>query len=196
MALMSRVQQGDDQAMAALYDRYSRLVYSVARRILRDPCLAEDVLQDVFLHIWRVPDCYRLAEGNLPGWLATVARNRAIDRLRGVRYTDLIEDWLIPSSYDLEHQAELNLVCERARAVGSALGTEQQMLLDMAFFDGMSHCEIAVATGCPLGTVKSRIRAALILLRKGLQVKGLIPQQFASDAQFAAGKMERDAYSL
>ena len=90
--LLDRVRRGDDQAMAALYDKYSRLVYSVALRVLRDPASSEDVLQDVFLGIWRRPQSFVSARGSLGGWLAVVARNRSIDMLRRKRPSEQIEE--------------------------------------------------------------------------------------------------------
>ena len=80
--LLSLVQRGDEQAMASLYDRYSKVVYSVALRVLRDPSSAEDVLQEIFMQIWRNPDSFIATRGSLGGWLAVVSRNRSIDTLR------------------------------------------------------------------------------------------------------------------
>ncbi len=80
--LLSLVQSGDEQAMATLFDRYSRIVYSVALRVLSDPALAEDILQEVFMQLWRTPGSFTAAEGNLGGWLAVLSRNRSIDAIR------------------------------------------------------------------------------------------------------------------
>lgn len=168
-SLLALVQSGDEQAMASLFDRYSKLVYSVALRVLRDPASAEDVLQEVCMQIWRNPDSFTAAKGNLGGWLAIVARNRSIDALRRKRPTTSVDDIALASPYNLADEAERNSLMERARTVIHDLPREQRKTLEMAFFDGLSHSEIAEMTGDPLGTVKTRIRSALLTLRKAFQ---------------------------
>ena len=165
-SLLALVQSGDEQSMASLFDRYSKLVYSVALRVLRDPAAAEDVLQEVFMQIWRNPDSFTAARGSLGGWLAIVSRNRSIDALRRKRPTTDIDDVPIASSYTLADEAERNSLIELARTVIHTLPMEQRKTLEMAFFDGLTHSEIAEMTGDPLGTVKTRIRSALLTLRK------------------------------
>jgi RNA polymerase sigma-70 factor (ECF subfamily) len=167
--LLARVQSGDEQAMASLYDRYSRVVYSVALRVLREPAASEDVLQEVFMQIWRNPSSFTAARGSLGGWLSIVARNRSIDTLRRKRPTVDVEDIALASSFNLADDAERNLLAERARSVIVQLPREQRKTLEMAFFDGLTHSEIAEITGDPLGTVKTRIRSALLTLRKAFQ---------------------------
>lgn len=169
LQLLDRVRRGDEQAMAALYDRYSKVVYSVALRVLRDPATAEDVLQDVFMTIWRRPDTFIPARGSLGGWLAVVARNRSIDLLRRKRPSEQIEEIYLASPFDLASEAERNNMMQRARAVIMRLPPEQRKTLEMAYFDGLTHSEIADMTGDPLGTVKTRIRTALLTLRKELE---------------------------
>jgi RNA polymerase sigma-70 factor, ECF subfamily len=168
-SLLGLVQSGDEQAMASLLDRYSKLVYSVALRVLRDPTSAEDVLQEVFMQIWRNPDSFTTARGNLGGWLAIVSRNRSIDALRRKRPTTNVDDIALASPYNLADEAERNSLMERARTVIHQLPREQRKTLEMAFFDGLTHSEIAEMTGDPLGTVKTRIRSALLTLRKAFQ---------------------------
>jgi RNA polymerase sigma-70 factor (ECF subfamily) len=167
--LLSRVQRGDEQAMASLYDRYSKVVYSVALRVLRDPAAAEDVLQEIFMQIWRNPDSFIATRGSLGGWLAVVSRNRSIDALRRRRPMDSVEDVALASPCNLGDEAERNVMMERARLVIQKLPAEQRKTLEMAFFDGLTHSEIAEITGDPLGTVKTRIRSALLTLRKAFQ---------------------------
>jgi RNA polymerase sigma-70 factor (ECF subfamily) len=169
LQLLDRVRRGDEDAMAALYDRYSNVVYSVSLRVLRDPASAEDVLQDVFMSIWRRPDTFVPARGSLGGWLAVVARNRSIDVLRRKRPSEQVEEIYLASPFNLADEAERNSIMERARLVIARLPSEQRKTLEMAYFDGLTHSEIADMTGDPLGTIKTRIRSALMTLRKELQ---------------------------
>lgn len=167
-ALLARVRNGDEQAMAALYDRYAKVIYSVALRVLRDRGAAEDVMQEVLMQVWRSPDGFEATRGSLGGWLAVVARNRAIDALRRKRPVDAVDILTLPSGYDLANEAERNSLAEKAREIVRRLPLEQRKMLELAFFDGLTHTEIAGMTDEPLGTVKTRIRSALTTLRKAL----------------------------
>jgi RNA polymerase sigma-70 factor (ECF subfamily) len=167
--LLLLLQRGDEAAMASLYDRYSKVVYSVALRVLRDPSAAEDVLQEIFMQIWRNPDGFVATRGSLGGWLAVVSRNRSIDALRRKRPSEQGDEMQLASSYNLADEAERNTMMEKARTVIHLLPTEQRKTLEMAFFDGLTHSEIAEMTGDPLGTVKTRIRSALTTLRKAFK---------------------------
>ncbi len=167
--LLGLVRRGDEQAMASLFDRYSKVVYSVALRVLRDPASAEDVLQEVFMQIWRSPDGFIATRGSLGGWLAVVSRNRSIDALRRKRPTELVDEIALASPFNLAEESERTVMVERAREVILLLPNEQRKTLEMAFFDGLTHSEIAEMTGDPLGTVKTRIRSALLTLRKAFQ---------------------------
>lgn len=169
LALLDRVRRGDGTAMAVLFDRYGKIVYSVALRVLREPASAEDVLQEIFMQIWRNPNSFLEAKGSLGGWLAVVARNRSIDTLRRRRPTDQVEEVALASPCNLAEEAERNNMTERARAAILQLPPQQRKTLEMAFFDGLTHTEIAEMTGDPLGTVKTRIRSALLTLRKAFQ---------------------------
>jgi RNA polymerase sigma-70 factor, ECF subfamily len=165
-ALLALVQKGDEYAMASLFDRYSKVVYSVALRVLRDPSSAEDVLQEIFMQIWRNPEGFVATRGSLGAWLAVVSRNRSIDALRRKRPTEQVDDMALASNYNLADEAERNSLMEKARVAIHLLPVEQRKTLEMAFFDGLTHSEIAEMTGDPLGTVKTRIRSALGSLRK------------------------------
>ena len=167
--LLGRVTRGDEAAMAALYDRYSRVVYSVALRVLRDASAAEDILQEIFMQIWRQPESFVSARGSLAGWLAVVARNRSIDVLRRKKPTEQVEDVALATPGNLAEEGERNIMMQRAKIVIAQLPPEQRKTLEMAFFDGLTHSEIAEMTGDPLGTVKTRIRSALLVLRKAFQ---------------------------
>jgi len=167
--LMGRIRAGDEAAMAAVYDRYSGLVYAVALRVLTESSAAEDVLQDIFMQLWRNPQGFDSARGSLGAWLSVVARNRAVDRLRQ-RRTDLdIDDVVIAFPTRLDDEAERNLMAGKARQALGLMPAEQRRAVEMAFFEGLTHSEIAQKTGEPLGTIKTRIRGAMISLRKVLQ---------------------------
>jgi RNA polymerase sigma-70 factor (ECF subfamily) len=164
--LVSAVRSGDDQAMAQLYERYSPIVYSVALRVLGDTAAAEDILQEVFLQLWRNPDVFDASRGSLPGWLAVIARNRAIDSLRKRRPETNVSDVIVSIEPDLASGAEWSRALEKIRSALASMSSPQRSALEMAFFEGLTHAEIATKTGEPLGTIKTRIRAGLGALRK------------------------------
>ena len=154
--------------MARFFTRYSSMVYSVALRVLKDAGEAEDVVQEIFVQVWKNPGAFVLGRGSLGGWLVVVARNRAIDMLRRRRPSDPVELFALPSSTDLANEAERSVLMEKIQAAMVNLPVEQKKSVELAFFEGLSHSEIAQKTGDPLGTVKTRIRLALITLRKVL----------------------------
>src|SRR6202789_3662 len=168
-ALLSRVGQGDENAMETVFRRYSGPVYSVALRVLHDTGQAEDVLQEVFLQLWRNPDAFVQNRGSLGAWLVVVARNRSIDLLRRRKPSDSVEDVILASPVNVAAEAERNIMMEKVRRVMADLPGEQRKSLELAYFEGLSHTEIADRTGDPLGTVKTRIRQALIALRKAFE---------------------------
>ena len=165
-ALIARLRTGDETAMADLYDRYSGIVYGVALRVLGETTAAEDVLQEVFLQLWRNPVAFDPERGRLPAWLAVIARNRAIDHLRKRPAQDDIEDVVLSTGVNLENAAAQRQAVEKIRGVLSRLPAEQRRALEMAYFEGLTHTEIAAKTGDPLGTIKTRIRTGLLALRK------------------------------
>jgi RNA polymerase sigma-70 factor (ECF subfamily) len=169
VSLMSRILANDQDAMAVIFDRYGSLVYSIALRILKDPGQAEDVLQEIFIQLWKYPTKFAEGRGSLPGWLAVVARNRAIDHLRQRRPSESFGDVIVASSVNLASEVERDRMIEKVRSVMSALPANQQRMVELAFFEGMTHAEIAARTGEPLGTVKTRIRTALASLRKEIE---------------------------
>jgi RNA polymerase sigma-70 factor, ECF subfamily len=166
LALVTAVRSGDQSAMAALYDRYSSVVYSVALRVLQDTGAAEDVLQDIFMQLWRKPAAFDASRGNMAAWLAVIARNRAIDALRRRRPQDDIEDVIVSVEPDLASEAERSRAMEKVRGALQAMPPAQRAALEMAYFEGLTHAEIAEKTGDPLGTIKTRIRTGLLTLRK------------------------------
>jgi RNA polymerase sigma-70 factor, ECF subfamily len=165
-ALIARMRAGDQTAMADLYDRYSGVVYGVALRVLANTTAAEDVVQEVFLQLWRNPQAFDADRGRLAPWLAVIARNRAIDHLRKRPLEDDIDELPISTGVDMEGEAARKLAIEKVRGVLTQLPQDQRKALEMAFFEGMTHTEIAGKTGEPLGTVKTRIRTGLLALRK------------------------------
>src|SRR5947208_5189657 len=165
-ALVSGVRSGDESAMARLYDKYSSIVYSVALRVLGDTGVAEDVLQEVFMQLWRNPGVFDSSRGNMAAWLAVIARNRAIDSLRKRRPETDIADVVVSVEPDLAGDTERARAMEKIRGVLGDMPAAQRSALEMAYFEGLTHTEIAARTGEPLGTVKTRIRAGLLSLRK------------------------------
>ena len=172
LATVTAVKSGDQKAMAELYDRYSSVVYAVALRVLGDAGGAEDVLQEVFLQLWRNPGAFDSARGSLGAWLAVITRNRAIDALRRRRPETDIEDVIVSVAPDLALEADRSRAAQKVRGVLGEMPAPQRSALEMAYFEGLSHSEIATRTGEPLGTIKTRIRAGLITLRKAFQTRG------------------------
>lgn len=152
--------------MARLYDRYSSIVYSVALRVLGDTGSAEDILQEVFMQLWRNPAVFDSSRGNLAAWLAVISRNRAIDAVRKRHPETDIADVIVSVEPDLAGDAERARAMEKVRGALGGMPSVQRNALEMAYFEGLTHTEIATKTGEPLGTVKTRIRAGLVALRK------------------------------
>ncbi len=169
-SLLARVVQKDESALAALYDRYSGLVYAEASRILRDKGAAEEILQDIFYQVWRTAEKFDPDRGSLPGWLMVVTRNRAISKLRrrSTSGDDELNENAVSCSFNLETVASQNQLLGRVRGAMSNLPEGQREAIELAYFEGMTHSEIATKTGEPLGTVKTRIRSALEVLRRAV----------------------------
>jgi RNA polymerase sigma-70 factor (ECF subfamily) len=168
MALLSEIRSGDQVAMAQLYDRYSSVVYAVALRVLADTAAAEDVLQEVFMQLWRRPAAFDANRGSLGPWLAVISRNRAIDLLRKRRPETDIDDVVVSVEPDMAGDAERSRAMGKVREAMGAMPSTQRSALEMAYFEGLTHTEIAAKTGEPLGTIKTRIRAGLLALRKAV----------------------------
>ncbi len=168
-SLLQCMRANDSQAMVDIFDRYGKMVYSVALRVLKDSGQAEDVMQEIFFQLWKNPNAFVRGRGTLGGWLVVIARNRAIDVLRCRKPSDSVEDVVLASNTNLASEIERNAMMEKVRAILDTLPLEQQKSIELAFFEGLSHSEIAAKTGDALGTVKTRIRLALISVRKALQ---------------------------
>jgi RNA polymerase sigma-70 factor, ECF subfamily len=170
--LLRRMSEGDERALGALYDRWSSAVHSLVLHIVRDRDEAEDVVEETFWQAWRQAARYEPARGTVATWLLTIARSRALDRLRAVRRSR--EDAEpVPPELDVatgptaDPAGYTEAAERRARVVAAleALPREQREALELAYFGGLSQTEIAAQTGQPLGTVKTRMRLALQKLR-------------------------------
>lgn len=178
---MSEVARGDADAMGRLYDRTARLVFGVALRILRNRADAEEVVLDVYLQAWRSAPAFDPGRGTVEGWLITIARTRAIDRLRArSARPDLLAEPLEPVSRrvpsagdDLDRQLELARTRTVVHGMLSRLRDSERQLLELAFFRGYSHQQVAALLDLPLGTVKTRIRTLLMRLRRPLVFEGV-----------------------
>ena len=164
--LMAGLKAGDEGSLAQLYDRYSGIVYSVALRVLADTAAAEDILQEIFLQLWRNPEVFDGRRGSLGAWLAVISRNRAIDVVRKRRPEVELDEIVVPLECSLEDDTERKRLVERVRSALGMMPALQRAALEMAFFQGLTHTEIAEKTGEPLGTIKTRIRSGLLALRK------------------------------
>jgi RNA polymerase sigma-70 factor (ECF subfamily) len=173
--LVSGLLRQDVNAFEQLYDRHSRIVYSLVLRILQQAATTEEVVQDVFLQLWRNAASYDSERGPFVPWLLTMARNRALDHLRlkseRQRRREDQTDELPPvaSAPDYERELDERRRVERVRALMSGLEPRQKRAIELAYFEGLSHSEIAEKLKEPLGTVKSWIRNGLLRLKEGLQ---------------------------
>jgi RNA polymerase sigma-70 factor (ECF subfamily) len=172
-ALVERMMAGDESALAALYDRYAGMLYAMLVRILKDTHAAEEVLQDLFLQLWRNAAQFDANRGALPAWLLVIGRNRALSRLRSRNHREVFPGdtegfsiETVPSPGNLEDDATRTQLIERLRGVMATLPAEQREAVELAYFEGMTQTEIARRTGSPLGTVKSRVRAAMQSLKQ------------------------------
>jgi len=170
-AAVSRMARGDRDALADVYDRHARLLYSLALRIVRQAADAEDVLQEVFAQVWRQASRYDVGRGTVIGWLVTLTRSRALDRLRRgrVRPQAAADETLAREVPDSSPGVDLALVSEEqaaaVRAALEALPENQRVPLELAYYEGLSQSEIATKLDVPLGTIKTRMRQALVRLR-------------------------------
>ncbi|MFL6286714.1 MAG: sigma-70 family RNA polymerase sigma factor [Pyrinomonadaceae bacterium] len=174
--LIGEAAGGDQYALAALYDATSRTVYGLLLRILSDASAAEEVLLDVYEQVWRQAAQYSRERGSPLAWLTTIARSRAIDRLRrGRREQQSTEplEGIVATARAPGESAEEAVMAGEVRAVVRAaldsLAPEQREVIELAYYGGMSHSEIAAARGIPLGTVKTRTRLGLMRLRETLR---------------------------
>jgi RNA polymerase sigma-70 factor (ECF subfamily) len=170
--LIRQVAQQDKAAFSSLYDRYSQLALNLAWRVLSERQEAEDVVQEVFLQVWREAASYDQKRGSLSTWITTLTRSRAIDKFRSRKarrvYDTVNEDILgldeqLPDTEIRPEDLDNTILVRKAFAL---LGREQRIAIEMAYYEGRSQTEIAEALREPLGTIKTRIRSALIKLRE------------------------------
>jgi RNA polymerase sigma-70 factor (ECF subfamily) len=169
-ALIEKMVRRDETALEALYDRYAVMLTSVLIRILRDSQAAEEILQDIFYQLWRTASQFDASRGSLPGWLLVIARNRAISRLRHrnpAAGDELVENTLA-MPFNLESVIFQQQLLGRIKSVLEDLPAAQRAAVELAYFEGLTHSEIAQRTGDPLGTVKTRLRSALETIKRAV----------------------------
>lgn len=180
-ALVARIEARDAEALAELYDRHSARLMGLAQRIVGDTGEAEEVLQELFLWVWRSASAFDPGRGSVIAWLLVAARSRAIDRVRarrpaaraGLRSVDQIPDPPAPGDVEVDSaNRQWENVCRSAIA---ELPEDQRRALELAYFDGLTHQEISERTGTPLGTVKTRVRLGLMKLRD--RVRPYLPRE-------------------
>jgi RNA polymerase sigma-70 factor (ECF subfamily) len=164
--LIALLQQRKEQSFAYLYENYSGALLGVVGGIIGNQETAQDVLQEVFVNIWRKIESYDPAKGRLFTWMMNIARNAAIDKIRSRSYQDSLKNHSIPENADSNFPATGPQVDDVGlRKVLNKLKEDHRVLVDLSYFQGYTHEEISRAMNIPLGTVKTRIRSALIHLR-------------------------------
>ena len=168
--LVMHIAAGSEAALCEVYDRFSKLIYSIARRILRDTGEAEDVVQDVFVKLWAHALEYKATHGSVSTWLMTIAHRTAIDQLRRrtVRATVDIEERELLAHPDPKPNTDLLLDRIGLSGALATLKPEERELVELAFLEGLSHAQLVERTGMPLGTIKTRLRTGLVKLREVL----------------------------
>jgi RNA polymerase sigma-70 factor, ECF subfamily len=170
--LIENMMAGDESALSKIYDRYSAMLFGMLIRILRDKEAAEEVLQDLFLQLWRNAGQFDASRGSLPAWLLVIGRNRAISRLRGRANREVLEEEdgayanTFVSSQNIEEEAWRAELRKNLIGALNELPPEQRQAVELAYFEGMTQSEIAAKTGSPLGTVKTRVRTAMQSLKR------------------------------
>ena len=166
------LQQRNEKAFGYLYDNYSGALYGIVNSIVTDKEIANDVLQNVFVNIWKKMGSYDPAKGRLFTWMLNVARNAAIDKIRSKGYQDSLKNQSFPENVDITISSAVTgpkVDDVGLKKVLTKLKNEQRILIDLSYFQGFTHEEIAKALNIPLGTVKTRIRSALTQLKIMIQ---------------------------
>jgi RNA polymerase sigma-70 factor, ECF subfamily len=177
--LLTQIAQGDRTALSQLYDRYSRMIYAIAWKSLNSVEDCEEVVLEVFTQIWKIADRFDLDKGSAEQWIFTLARSRILDRLRKFQRLQKVNE-AIASGKEIEFPTasvdpiEAVEMGERQQQVIAALSqipSEQRQVIEMAYYQGLTHTEIATATGLSLGTVKTRLRLGLSKLKVAFENK-------------------------
>ncbi len=180
-ALISAIASGAVWAMEPLYQRYSRILYSLAYRMVADHQIAEDLIQEAFLSVWRRATSYSPQSGAVRSWLVSIVHHRTIDYLRAVRRRSTLKEttWeeaeqddrtAFPDVWD---EAWRSVQSEQVRSALMNIPTEQRMVIELAYFQGWTHSEISAGCQIPLGTVKARMRLGLLHLKRELAQMGV-----------------------
>ena len=185
--LLARIVARDERAVEALYAKYSGPLYSLAYQVTGADRFAQDVVQEVFIAVWKDAARFDPAKGAVGPWLFSLARHKAIDLVRREqnvrkRTADVDMEFEVAAD-DVDHEAWLNLRRDRVRAAIAQLTESQRTALELAFFAGLTHVEVAERLGIPLGTAKTRIRTALLKLREALGTS-LSEDEDVADAPF------------
>jgi RNA polymerase sigma-70 factor (ECF subfamily) len=158
-------------ALAAIYDRYAGMLHSMVMRVVRDTQVAEEILQDIFFQLWNNAGKFDPERGSLPGWLLVSARNRAISRLRRFHRVGMeeLEENMVVVGFNVESSLSQKQMVQKVKGAIDELPEAQQQVIELAYFEGLTHTEIAERTGEPLGTVKTRLRSAVETLKKAFR---------------------------
>lgn len=173
--LLRRSARGDEQAFAQLYDRTSARVHGLVLRVVRDPAQAEEVTQEVYLEVWRTSTRYDAERGSVEGWLLTLAHRRSVDRVRSAEASHRRDTTFLERHRDVDHDATAEaataaLEAARVRQALDGLTDVQREAVQLAYFGGYTHTEVAGLLDLPVGTAKTRIRDGLIRLRDQMGV--------------------------
>jgi RNA polymerase sigma-70 factor (ECF subfamily) len=172
--LLAAVGRGDQAAFARLYDHCAGQVYGIVRRVLRDPAQSEEVAQEVLVEVWRTAPRYDAARGSATGWILTIAHRRAVDRVRSEqasRAREVRSGRQDRAPHDeVAEEVELRLEHQQVRRALDALTDLQRQAVELAYYGGHTHREVAELLGAPLGTVKTRLRDGLLRLRDEMGV--------------------------
>jgi RNA polymerase sigma-70 factor (ECF subfamily) len=177
--LMALVEGGDPEAFAGIYDRHGRAAYSLAYRMAGERQAAEDLVQDAFLAVWRAAGSYRAERGSVRTWVLTIVHNRGIDQLRSAASRRRIQD-RVEATSSLSQPSEAfseawrNSQRSQVRKALEDLPAEQLQVLELAYYSGYTHTEIADLLGLPLGTVKGRMRLGLKKIRAYFDSRGMV----------------------
>lgn len=169
---MSSLKERDRKAFSYLYDNYAGALHNIILQVVSEQELANDVLQEVFINIWKKIESYDVTKGRLFTWMLNVARNAAIDMVRSKSYQNNLKNRELPEFFEANiggHVTQINIDNIGLKKILSKLKEEHRTLIDLAYFKGYTHEEIAEIEEIPLGTVKTRIRTALIQLRTYLK---------------------------